>query len=224
MKGNDVSVGPRASRAHFNTSGTRASHKGWHSRGYLPHFDSPETVQFVTFRTVDSLPREIYRSLAAEAQNPGVLRKIAESYLDEGRGQCWLGRPEIAETVEHALLHFDGERYRLHAWVIMPNHVHAIVEPIGGDRLGDIVGSWKSFTAKQANAQLARTGPFWAPEYFDRFIRDDAHLGTAVSYVEDNPVNAGLVASAQDWAWSSARAGRAGKAGGTPALRLQEKF
>src|SRR5438552_7726213 len=147
------------------------AHKGWHERGYLPHFDSPETVQFVTFRLADSLPRDIYRVLSAEAKNTRALRRLAEDHLDEGRGQCWLARPEIAAIVSHALLHFDGERYRLHAWVIMPNHVHALIQQEEDRPLGNIIGAWKSFSAKKANAQLGRDGGFWAADYFDRAIR-----------------------------------------------------
>src|SRR5204862_2163421 len=141
----------------------------------------------VTFRIADSLPRDIYLELAAEAKSTILLRRVAE-----GRGQCWLRRPEIAEMVARTLLHFDGERYRLHAWVIMPNHVHVVIQPTDGYGVGDIIGSWKSFMAKKANGQLGRTGPFWAAEYFDRFIRDDGHFASAVSYVEDNPVKARL--------------------------------
>jgi REP element-mobilizing transposase RayT len=182
---------------------TGAIHKGWHGRGYLPHFDSPDTVQFVTFRLADSLPREVYRTLAAQTKNIKALRRLTEDRLDEGRGQCWLARPEIADMMRGALFNFDGERYQLQAWVIMPNHVHALVRQEEGHRLGDIVGSWKSFVAKQANTSLARSGTFWAADYFDRVIRDDAHYIAALAYIENNPVKAGLAPRPQDWPWSS---------------------
>ena len=112
--------------------------------------------------------------------------------------------PAIAATVQNALLHFDGERYRLSAWVIMPNHVHVLIEQIRGFPPGGIVHAWKSFTAKQANRLLGRTGAFWAPDYFDRYIRDQAHFDAAVYYVHENPVKAGLIARAEEWRWSSA--------------------
>ena len=85
------------------------NHKGWHSRGYLPHFDSAETVQFVTFRLADSLPRAVAEALAKLADN------LAETdhKLDSGLGACWLKEPPIARLVEDAIMHFDGERYRL---------------------------------------------------------------------------------------------------------------
>ncbi|WP_421999110.1 REP-associated tyrosine transposase [Reyranella sp.] len=177
------------------------SHKGWHSRGYLPHFDSAETTQFVTFRLADSLPKAV---AAALALLPDSLVEIDRA-LDSGRGACWLAQPAIASTVEDAILHFDGERYRLLAWCIMPNHVHVVVEPAPGHSLGSIVRSWKSFTANGGNRLLGRDGPFWHRDYFDRFIRDEGHLARTIDYVENNPVKAGLVPEPAGWRWSSAR-------------------
>ncbi|HAT10367.1 MAG TPA: isochorismate synthase, partial [Planctomycetes bacterium] len=98
-----------------------------------------------------------------------------------------------------AILHFDGARYRIHAWCVMPNHVHVLVELPPGIQLAGIVHSWKSFTAKAANARLGRTGEFWQPEYFDHLIRDQADFAHAVRYIEQNPVMAGLTA----WRWVS---------------------
>ncbi len=177
------------------------NHKGWHSRGYLPHFDSAETVQFVTFRLADSLPRAVAESLAKLTDN------LAETdhKLDGSLGACWLKQPLVARLVEDAIMHFDGERYRLLAWCIMPNHVHVVVEAADGHSLGTIVRSWKSFTANRANKALGRSGPFWHRDYFDRFIRDEGHLSRTIDYVENNPVKAGLTSSTIDWQWSSAR-------------------
>jgi REP element-mobilizing transposase RayT len=124
--------------------------------------------------------------------------------IDRGLGSCALREPLVAAVVRDALHHFDRARYRLIAWVIMPNHVHALIEQAGGFPLGDIVHAWKSFTAKQANKQLGRTGAFWAPDYFDSFIRDQTYFDVAVHYIHENPVKAGLVARAEEWRWSSA--------------------
>jgi putative transposase len=124
--------------------------------------------------------------------------------IDGGRGACALRNPAIAAIVQDALWHFDGERYRLMAWAIMPNHVHVLTEQIEGHRLADFVHAWKSFTAKAANKNLGRTGALWAPEYFDRYIRDQAHFDAAVHYIHHNPVKAGLVPRAEEWRWSSA--------------------
>jgi REP element-mobilizing transposase RayT len=96
--------------------------------------------------------------------------------LDRGWGACWLKDDVVARLVEDAFLKFDGIRYRLHAWTIMPNHVHALFTMLPGATLGEIVGSWKRFTAREANKHLGRTGAFWQTEYWDRFIRSEAHL------------------------------------------------
>jgi putative transposase len=175
--------------------------RGWYSRGYLPHFDSPETVQFVTFRLADSLPVAVAQALAAL---PDALAQTDER-LDAGLGACWLGRADIAELVQAALLHFDNDRYRLLGWCIMPNHVHAVVEPGAGHHIDKIVHSWKSYSAHRANEALGRGGVFWHRDYFDRFMRDEGHLNRTLDYVENNPVKARLVARPEEWAWSSAR-------------------
>ena len=177
------------------------AHKGWHSRGYLPHLDSAETIQFVTFRLADSLPRAVAEQLAELSDS------LAETdrRLDGGLGACWLRDAKIGAMVEEALLHFDGERYRLLAWCVMPNHVHAVVEPGEQQGLGAIVQAWKSFSAKRANKLLNRSGPFWHKDYFDRFIRDEGHLQRTIEYVENNPVKAGLASTITDWPWSSGR-------------------
>ena len=187
--------------------------KAWHSRGYLPHLDQPGTVQLITFRLADAVPADVVTAWRAElklcgsedADDPRTaqLRKRIERYADQGHGACWLRDARVAEVVQNALLHFDGERYRVLAWVVMPNHVHVLIETLAGFALSRVVQSWKSFTAKEANRLLKRRGPFWMVDYFDRYVRDEAHLSAARSYIEQNPVDAGLVDDAEDWRWSS---------------------
>ena len=86
----------------------------------------------------------------------------------------------------------------------MPNHVHVVIEPDPLHGLGAIVQSWKSFTAKKANAILGRTGAFWRKDYFDRFMRNEEHYARTVDDVENNPVTAGLCQAPEAWPWSSA--------------------
>jgi putative DNA methylase len=112
---------------------------------------------------------------------------------------------------EAALTTFDGSRYALIGWCVMPNHVHALIETRAGHPLDRVVHSWKSFTAKKANRLLRRTGPFWAPEYFDRYMRDDEHLATTLANIEANPVKAGLCEKSSDWRFSSAWQGWGGR-------------
>lgn len=182
-------------------------HKGWYSRGYLPHCDEPHQIQMITFRLYDSLPREALDKIERESSGKPEYekRKRIDEYVDSGKGSCYLSDHRIGKIVEDALLYFDGERYRLIAWVVMPNHVHVVIEMFEGFMLSRIVQSWKSFTANAANKVLGRQGAFWQPDYFDRFIRGAEHLERAVNYVEYNPVKAGLVEMREDWLFGSGR-------------------
>ncbi|WP_295391368.1 hypothetical protein [uncultured Thiodictyon sp.] len=107
------------------------SPKGWYSRGYLPHLDKPGLLQSVTFHLGDALPRQVVLRLQAMADDDDLeRRREIERLLDAGYGACWLNRPEIAALVEDSLLHFDGIRYRMLAWTVMPNHVHIDHNPV----------------------------------------------------------------------------------------------
>ena len=116
---------------------------------------------------------------------------------------CVLAVPEIAEIVQNALLHFDGQRYHLSAWCIMPNHVHLIVTPIGEYTLSQILHSWKSFSANKINEFLKRKGSLWKRESFDHLIRSVDHWEAFILYIEENPVKANLCRSKYDWKFSS---------------------
>jgi len=124
-----------------------------------------------------------------------------EKYIDSGEGACYLRDERIARLVQDALKYFDGHRYRLIAWCVMPNHVHVLIEMMG-ESLSKIVHSWKSYTAHQANKLLGRNGVFWGPDYFDRYIRDEKHLNATVEYILRNPVKAGLVDVPEEWPWA----------------------
>lgn len=194
--------------------------KLWYGRGYLPHFDGGGIVQFITFRTYDSLPRKVLDRWRVELERemitePEYRRKI-ERYLDGSAGRCRLRDERIAGMVEGTLLHFDSRKYKLIAYVVMPNHVHLLLRPLENTPLSAIMHSIKSYTAHRANAMLGRTGSFWSREYFDRFIRDHDHLLKTIDYIHNNPVKAGLCRRPADWRFSSAY-GRTGTAGDPPA-------
>jgi len=184
-------------------------HRGWHSRGYLPHLDVANELQAVTFRLADALPRKVVERWkreifdTPETQDRLLRQKIAR-YEDAGYGSCILKQPEVAEIVQAAFLHFDGQRYRLFEWVIMPNHVHILIHCLPGFPLGDIIRSWKTFTSRQINLLLGRSGKLWSIDYHDRYIRDLDHSANVRAYIRNNPVKAGLCKEASDWRWSSA--------------------
>ena len=198
---------------------------GLHFRGQLPHLKKEDVAYFVTFRLADSLPaREVARlklerqaileqSRAAKApltwhEEQQLLAWYCdkvELLLDAGHGACWLSKPDVAGLVADALRFFDGQRYKLRAWVVMPNHVHAVVWPMPGYPLSEILHSWKSFTAKQANRMIKpvkRT--FWQKESFDHWIRDETEQARLIAYVENNPFKAGFCKRPEDWKWGSA--------------------
>lgn len=163
--------------------------KGWHSRGYLPHYDGYEISQHVVFRLFDSVPPHSHQG---------------DDALDRHFGSAFMREPRCARIVAEALLHSDGERYALQAWCVMPNHVHALIATNTEAELGQIVHAWKRFTTRRINQLLGRTGRVWAKDYFDRFIRNDVHFEATKSYIESNPVAAGLCEAPKAWPFSSA--------------------
>lgn len=185
--------------------------QGWHSRGYLPHFNGGEVPQMVTFRLHGSIPSDLMERIRQTAIRESrenlaaALRMAIERHLDHGSGPQWLLSSAVAAIVENAMLHFDGERYALLSWCIMSNHVHALMLPRHPHDLSSIMSSWKSYSAQKCNQQLGRKGAFWAADYFDRFIRNDEHLTNAIGYIEQNPVKAGACTEPEEWQWSSAR-------------------
>jgi hypothetical protein len=135
---------------------------GWHSRGYLPHFDGGELTQFITFRLADSLPQELldrWREELASEQDIDVdtaLRKRIELFLDQGYGECYLRHPRVASSVQNSFLFFDGERYRLTAWVVMPNHAHLLLTPYAGHELSAILQRSKQDSSAQWSVLATR--------------------------------------------------------------------
>ncbi len=186
------------------------------SSTHLPHWRIPGATYAVTFRLKDSLPesaqkdyqqqreilterlhdlisqkesRSVLESLIAiRAEIAGLQETMLESALNQCHGACHLKRPEIAKVMLDALKHFNGDRYELFAWSVMPNHVHAMLRPENGHDLEKIIQSWKSFTAKKVNEMLGQSGVFWQEEYYDHLIRDGEDLQHQVRYVLNNPV------------------------------------
>ena len=157
------------------------------TRRHLTHW-VPECVDiFVTWRLAGSPPHG------------------REQPDDVQCGPLWLQDPRLASMVANALLHGDVARqfYELHAWVIMPNHVHVIFQPLAA--MPKIMRWLKGRTGLRANKLLGRSGtPFWQDESFDHWIRNAQERHELIEYVENNPVKAGLVATKEQWQWSSA--------------------
>ena len=173
------------------------------------HLQQGAVPCFVTWRPADSLAQATLRKWKAEQDewlraNPkpwdlktelnylhryerGINRR-----LRQGIGSCLLRDPEIARIVADALLHFNGDRYELIAFVIMPNHVHVLFRPHPDHSLSTIVKNWKGYTAWRINRHLNRKGELWYETYFDSLIRNDVHLRNCIRYIRRNPPKARL--------------------------------
>lgn len=178
----------------------------------LPHWEQPGRCYFVTFRMADSIPAElrsqwsqeraVWKAAHPEPHSPEETAEYQqlftariERWLDAGHGFCALRRLDCRDIVVNGLRHFDGQRYDLHAWVVMPNHVHVLLSLEESSQLGKVVSSWKSYTANELNKVLDAQGAFWQEDYFDRMIRDADHFVRCVRYIRRNPAKAGLNAN-----------------------------
>ena len=162
-------------------------HRGWQTPRGLPHFDSPDVPQAVTFRLRDSLPRVV-------ARGPHRRRDQSLPQAHRNRPRFRPGRMLAAASgdrriVQSALQRADGAAYDLHAFVVMPNHIHALLTQRQGSRLADIVQAWKGYSAKEMNKVLGRTGTVWRRDYFDRFMRDETDFARtrAISRTSPSP-------------------------------------
>ena len=195
-------------------------------RRQLPHLYDIGQPIFVTWRLQKSLPAN--RVFPAGDLSSGQSFATLDRLLDEARsGPLYLHQPAIAEMVVEAI-HRNASvlhHYVLHAFAVMPNHVHLLVNP--SVLLPKVTKSLKGITAKRANEMLALTGcPFWQEESYDHLIRKDREFERIRFYIEHNPVRAGLVKEAEQYRWSSA----GGATRGSPADRgvhptvLAERF
>jgi REP element-mobilizing transposase RayT len=183
---------------------------GWHSRGYLPHFDGLVIPQSISLHLADAVPRRVIEGWKREldarnsTQDKALLQRQIEKYADQGYGEAFFRDDRLAEMVQETLLKDDGKKYRLSAWVVMPNHVHLLLTRVDECTLSDIMQSFKSITSHKANKTLGRSGQFWMLEYFDRYSRNPTHYKKTVEYIENNPVKARLCARPEEYRFSSA--------------------
>lgn len=184
--------------------------RGRYSRGYLPHIDAEGRSQFLSWRLADSLPLEQLDQwrqevlALPESERKRELSSRIEKYCDSGKGACVLAHPYAGRAVQESLLYDHGRRYFLHAWVVMPNHVHALLTPKENVTLEEIMRVGKSVTATTINKYFGQSGRLWEPDYFDRLIRNPDHFEKVRRYIEWNPVKAKLCQDPSLYPWSSA--------------------
>lgn len=195
----------------------------------LPHWLQLGAAMFVTYRTIDSMPRQVVQrrreELVDQLQRYGIEERLARRVvefervdhslihdlprknqrefrrkcdrlwhqaLDECHGECELSDPSVAGIVSEAILYFDGVKYDVERFVIMPNHVHLIVQ-FRDDATLNVVGqSWLRYTARRVNKRRGKSGCFWQGEPFDHLIRSEAQFRYLQQYIADNPGKANL--------------------------------
>ena len=176
------------------------------NRGLLPHWHQDRKVQYVTFRLGDSLPATLRSQIKFQIEqfyihHPqpwdkdtqkefyNIIDKRTEDYLDNGYGSCILKQKSIRDIVSKAIMYKDNVDYNVIAFVIMPNHVHLLIQPLEDNLLSNILHSIKRFTAASINKALNRHGQLWMKESFDRIVRGPEHLNHYIEYIKNNPKN-----------------------------------
>jgi REP element-mobilizing transposase RayT len=176
---------------------------------HLPHWRQDGATYFVTFRLADSIPQQHLQALKRwratwEKDHPeprseddwqALAREITsktEAWLDEGYGDCVLGNMAAADSMTEALLKFQDARCVTTCLVVMPNHIHAVMRPLSGFELEDLLQGAKGYVARKLNEALGRSGQLWEEESYDRIIRDEEHLWRVIQYIGRNPRKAGL--------------------------------
>ena len=179
------------------------------TRRNLPHRTQEGCTYFLTWRQADSVPQTTLEEWKRERQqwmdaHPvpwddktrrayeiRFVRRL-ERWADEGLGSCLLRCPANRELVVRSLHFFDQHRYRLDAFVVMPNHVHVLVKPLPGFSLSGTLHSWKSFSAHEINKARGETGPVWMDETFNHAVRSLPQLERFRRSILDNPSKAHL--------------------------------
>jgi putative transposase len=179
------------------------------SRRNLPHWQQDGACYFITFRLGDSLPQTLLKqwrdeletwmsdhpkpwTAGEEAEYEESFTERRQRWLDAGYGECQLRRPDIRELVHRSLMKFDQVRYDLDAFVIMPNHVHLLLQLRPGFDLSKELKGLKGGSARACNLALGLRGSFWMDESYDRVVRDVEELNAFRRYISGNPGKAHL--------------------------------
>ena len=179
------------------------------TRRRLPHWIQDNSIYWITFSLADAIPQHKFRALKqernfwlglhskpwSEADWKEYDRRFSsriEAWLDAGLGCRALARGDVREAVKRCVLRFDSDRLLLHAAVIMPTHVHLLLEPLKGHDLSKLFQGIKGASAREANVLLGAAGTCWFDESYDHIVRSETQYQRFVHYIADNPVKAGL--------------------------------
>jgi len=156
-------------------------------RNHLFHLDIQGYYQFITFRTDDSLDRFL-KSLATQNSPHQQKQRMVEDHLDSSQEGAYLN-DEVLDSLNSLLKSKHGEWYDLIAFSIMPNHVHLLLKP--HIKLAAVMQKIKGSSSRSINKIMGRSGRFWAPDYYDRTIRDQKHFDLVYDYIKNNPLKLG---------------------------------
>ena len=167
---------------------------------HLPHISERQKIYAVTFRLHDSLPQHIVMSYMQECEKifgedspsfktkrDAMLHKKMMELMDAGYGECILKEKSVRRIVEEGFEYIDNNMVSVHAYVIMPNHVHAVLETLGETNIQQVIHTLKSYSALRINKCMHRDGCVWQRDYYDRIIRNDTHYANAINYINNNP-------------------------------------
>ena len=177
----------------------------------LPHWHASGAVYWIAFRLIDSIPQDKLNRWKNDREiwmrdNPTpwteeqwreydeVFGEKLDAWLDAGMGSRALARPDVRKCVIDSILRFDGTKLAVHAAVIMPTHVHLLIEPFAkqGEELSLILKGIKGSSACAANKILGLSGSFWLDESYDHIVRSEKQYRHFLNYIEQNPIKAKL--------------------------------
>jgi putative transposase len=179
------------------------------TQNHLPHWQQEGSTYFVTWRLKDSIPRDMLERLISErtewehlhpkpwtdeeeTEFHNTFSKEADRLMDMGFGECVLRNSDCRDALAKSLSLFDSERFLMHSWVAMPNHVHVLFSLVEGGSLEKVIGGWKGYSARDINIAMGNEGSLWQKDYFDRIIRDWEHMFRVAKYIRRNPEKAKL--------------------------------
>ena len=182
-------------REHIQVNGSR-----------IQHWNQCDCVQFVTFRLADSLPQsklQEYRNrrdewlnkhpkpwtVSEQEEYDHIFGTTIDKWIDAGYGECLLKDKRVRDALEEVIMHSNGQRYDIYAFVIMPNHVHVLMTPREGNAVQTIVSAWKSISSHRINEILGRKGTVWERESFDHMVRNADRFDACMHYIMENPKN-----------------------------------
>ena len=171
---------------------------------HLPHWQQDSVFVFLTWRLADSVPaglmvkwreeRDAWLDLnpkpwgdRTESEYHSRFSAQLEQWMDQRMGSCVLRDPENARILAECLVHFDGERYGIDSFVVMPNHVHVLMCPIPGFPMEKTIQSWKRYSARSINELAGKSGSLWHKRYWDTLVRSEEHFWKIRGYIQRNP-------------------------------------